>query len=111
MTSFAKLATSSMTTTREPAYAGGKIGDPIAHLSTAVACLPVMPVTPEVAFSLNIDVPYELMETYLDGDIDVKEGDIATIDGAEYRIFGVGDWPWPGTSQAFKHLILRKIKE
>lgn len=111
MTSFASMATESMTTQREPDYAGGKIGNPVDHLTTAVPCLPVMPLTIEVAASLNVENPFEVCETYVDGDIDVKEGDLATIAGQEYQVFSVGDWPWVGATEDFKHLILREIKK
>jgi len=90
---------------------GGKHGPPEAHLTTGVPCLPVMPVVEQVAAALQINTPFEVMETYVDDDIDVEEGDYATIDGLEYEVFAVGDWPWVSQQTiAFKHLILRQVK-
>lgn len=99
-----------MTTKREPAPSGGKISAPVAYLTTPVPCLPVMPIVPEVAASLNLENPFEVHETYVDGNIDVEEGDLASIDGVEYQVYAVADWPWQGTTTAFKQLILREIK-
>lgn len=107
--SFSRLATSTASTKRST-ISGGKFGTPAAYLS-GLSCLPVMPVSPEVAATLNVEVPYELMETYIDGNIDIVEGDLMTVDGVEYRVRAVGDWPFAYSSTAYKAIILEEYKE
>ena len=109
MTSFARLATSTATTKRS-VKTGGKFASPTASLS-GVACLPVMPVDPEVAATLNVEVPHEVMETYVDTAVDIVEGDLMTIDSIEYRVRAVGDWPFRYTSTAFKAIMLVEVKD
>lgn len=109
MTSFSRLATTTATTKRS-VKTGTKFGDPVAHLSE-IACLPVMPVDIEVAATLNVEAPFELMETYVDTAYDIVDGDLMTIDGIEYRVSAVGDWPFAYTSTAFKAIVLQEVKE
>lgn len=109
--SFSKMATSLMTTKGEPTLASGKFGDPEDKISDPVAVLPVMPITPEIAASLELEEPFEVMETFAEGDIDIQEGDIATIDSLEYEVVAVGDWPWPQTPEDFKRIMLRQVKK
>lgn len=108
MTSFERLATTTASTKRS-VKAGSQFGEPTSNLS-GVACLPVMPIDPQVAATMNVEAPYELMETFVDGVIDIVEGDLMTVDGIEYRVRAVGDWPFAYSSTAYKALVLEEVK-
>ena len=45
------------------------------------------------------------------GNEGVKEGDILLVGAVEYRVEAVGDWPFAYSSTAYKHLVLKEVKD
>lgn len=107
MSSFARLATLTVSTKRHPALVGGKRPEPVLHLS-GLMCIPLMPVDSEVRLRMGLDSPHELLQTFVDGDHDIHEGDYLTSGGIDYPIKAVAEWPWRGGVR--KHLILEDLK-
>lgn len=87
--------------------ASGKRGGVAANL-TGIKCLPLMPIEPEVAETINVDLPYELKETYVDGTLDIVEGDQFIVNSIEYAVRAVGEWPWRGAT--YLRLFCEEIK-
>lgn len=104
--SFARLATVSAETLRNPPAVGGKIGAPASNL-TALKILALMPVSPEIAQLYRLNSPREAYVTYTQGSPDVLEGDVLVIGAASYRIRGVGPWL---TDRNFLEIIVEQIK-
>lgn len=96
---------------RPPSISGGRRGKPTVHLED-VKCTPIDPVTEELVLREALDTPYELVQTYIKGDYDIKPGDIlVTAAGTEYPIRRVGDWDWDGDEdEAFKRLVMEDLK-
>jgi len=97
-----KLATTTATTKRSPAKAGGKVGPRVAHIATAFAVVPVMPVSPEVAEKYRLRSPRESYITYTQAVTDIIEGDGITIASVEYEVVGVAPW------HTFLEIIIEK---
>ncbi len=105
--SFAKMASQAASTKRNPLTTSGKRGAPTTNLAS-IKILPLMPLDPEIAERLNIQLPTEALQTFVDGTLDILEGDFLTVSAKDYRIRSVGDWPW--TTDGFKALILEEDK-
>lgn len=107
--SFARLATVTASTKRMGAVADGLSGD----LATQVAsfkCLPLDPLSPEVARMAGLDVFAELLQTMCEGGLDILEGDVLCVGDDSYNIRAVGQWNWSPTGTDTLRLILQEGK-
>ena len=66
-----------------------------------------MPVDPEMRKRLDLNTPHTIYETYLHGELDIKNGDRLVVDSVEYPIRSVAPWPWG--DDKFLHLILEDL--
>lgn len=112
MGSFAKMATVTASTKRSPAISGAKRGTPATNL-TGIACTPLDPADPGLRAELQQRLapegtPMEILQTFVDADLDIVEGDILVVSGAEYPIRAVADWSWRGSQ--YKHLLIEQLK-
>jgi len=107
--SFTRLATVTASTKRSPALADGKRGAPTTNLPS-LSCTPLDPVDPELRQRLQLDTPHELLQTFIDGSLDVHEGDILVVVNIEYPIRACADWTWPVDGLACRHLILEELR-
>jgi hypothetical protein len=107
--SFAKFATVTASTKRSPGVSGGKRGAPATEIAE-LSCTPLDPVQPEVAFRAGLENPFELLETFVDGTLDIKEGDILVVGSREYPIKSAAEWTWRRSGSRFLHLILEENK-
>lgn len=108
---FTALATKTATTKR--ASVSGtppKKGAAAAYITTPFACLPLDPVSQELANRLNLQSPYELKQTVVDGSLDIVEGDVLTMDGVDYPIRSVGEWDWTRGSTRFLTVVVEQMK-
>ena len=94
-------------TKRAPAMSDGRRGAATTYL-TGLAISSLDPVSPEVAMRVGTKGPNELLQVFVDGDVDVKEGDILVAGSREYPIRSCAEWDW-GTSK-FLHLVIEDIK-
>lgn len=112
--SFNRMAVVTASTKRPPALSGGKRGAPAAYL-TGVRCLPLdtaeqqMVRTYAARSGQALDTPLDMLQTMVDGNQDVKEGDILVVSGDEYPIRNINDWYWRGSK--FLHLLLERLDQ
>ena len=108
--SFARLASMTASTKRSPALSGGKRGEPIENI-TSLSCTPLDPVDAEIRQRLALDTPHELLQCFVDGGPDIKEGDILVVSGVEYPIRACGDWYWSPDKADYVALVLEDLKK
>jgi hypothetical protein len=107
--SFGIHATVTASTKRNPSISGGKRGTPTTNISS-LSCTPLDPVTPEIATRAGLNTPYEALETYVDADLDIIEGDILIVDTSEYQIKAVAEWGWRHGESEYLQLVLEELK-
>jgi len=95
-------------TKRSPAVAGGKVGEPVSHL-TDILIMPLMPAGEDIRAEAALNSPREAKETYCREE-DIIEGDHLVVEGVEYIIRWVGEWPWPDASEDFHRLAIEEVK-
>jgi hypothetical protein len=111
--SFRRIATVPFTTKRPPASVAGKRAVPAPYLTSAtLRCTPLEPADPggkgEILERLITESTVQLLETYADGALDMRLGDILVVDGRDYPIRGVGAWAWRGSR--FHALIVEDLQ-
>jgi len=67
-----------------------------------------MPVSPEVAARLPDRVPSELLQAFVPGNYDVREGDLLVYGTKEYPIRECSDWDL--RNRSLKMLVVDDIK-
>lgn len=107
--SFDRLAKVSASTKRPPAMSGGMRGEPETQIAS-LRCTPLDPADSQrardLAFRLRqeLDSPFVLLQTFVDASLDIREGDVLIVLGAEYPIRDVGSWAWDGSD--YLHLLV-----
>ena len=91
-TSFDRLATESASTKRATVV-DGKRGVPAVHVAT-LACTPLDPLGGDEGIRLRevLETPHELLQTFVAGETDVREGDVLVVDGKDYPVRVVANW-------------------
>lgn len=112
--SFRRLATVTAATKRPPALDGdGQRGEPTPQLAS-LTCTPLDPAEDQrardLAFRLRqvLDSPIMLLQTFVDASLDIIEGDVLVVLGAEYPVRGVDNWSWRGSR--YLRLLLEVAK-
>jgi len=106
---FAHMATVTASTKRVAAPVSGKTTTPAANL-TGVKCTPLDPVDAELQKRLGLDTPHELLQTFVEGGLDIREGDYLTVGGVDYPIRACEDWTWPVDALAFRRLVIEDLR-
>ena len=106
---FTRFATVTASTKRPPAISGGKRGAPAQNIAS-LSCFPLDPVDSEISERFGLDSPMELLQTFVQGGLDIKEGDLLVVSSTEYPIRAVGNWTWPPDSEDYLHLIVEELK-
>jgi hypothetical protein len=104
--SFARLATVTASTKRA-ALSSGKRGTPTTKIAS-LNCLPLDPVSAELRQRLQLDTPHEVLQTFVDADLDIIEGDTLTVGGVDYPIRAVEEWSYSGAE--YLRLVLENLK-
>ena len=107
MASFARMATVTASTQRSSGVTSGLEGIYLEHIAS-LKCLPLDPVTPELMLGVEGLAFHEVLQTTVDGGLDIVEGDLLLISGTKYPIRSVAEWDWKGTD--FLMLILEDPK-
>jgi len=102
-----RFLTVAASTKRSPAVVSGKRAAAQTKISS-LSCSPLDPVDPELKQRLAINTPHELLQTFVNGDLDVLEGDILTVSTVDYPIRSCAEWDWHGV--VFQRLILEDLK-
>jgi hypothetical protein len=106
---FLMLASETSSTKRPPALSGGVRGAPETFIAS-LRCLPLAPVDAETRQRLGIDTPHELRQTFIQGGLDIAEGDVLVVGSAEYPIRAVEEWWWPWDGEDTLRLILEELR-
>jgi hypothetical protein len=104
--SFQKLA-SLTASTKRATMSSGKRAAPTQHL-TGLKVHPLDPVDPELRQRLALDTPHELLQTFVEGNPDIVEGDVLTVAGEDYPIRSVADWTFG--ADVYRHLVIENLK-
>lgn len=107
MASFARMATVTASTKRSSGVSSGLEGA-YAEEIASLKCLPLDPVTPELMLGIEGLAFHEVLQTTVEGGLDIVEGDILIVDYYKYPIRSVADWNWKGTD--FLTLILEDAR-
>jgi len=107
--SFAKMATVTATTRREGAVVGGLPGA-MANVVVNFACFPLDPVTPETAAMMGLGNFAEILQTYCEGGLDIREGDQLLTGGVTYKVRAVGQWLWRPSGSNTLQIFLEETK-
>ena len=94
-------------TKRAPTMSGGLRGAAVTHL-TGLVISSLDPVTPEIALRVATNAPHELLQVFVEGSVDVKEGDILVVATKEYPIRSCAEWDWDDAK--YLHLVIEDIK-
>ena len=109
MTAFDRLELVDCSTKRAT-FTGGKRGKPSTNL-TGLKCTPLDPLTAEVAQRSTLNSPIEGWIAYIDGALDIKNGDVLVIGSNEYEIRAIGDYSnWGNSRTNWKELIVEEVK-
>jgi len=94
--------------TKRATLTGGLRGDPTTYL-TDLSISSLDPVTAELAMRIGTKAPEELLQTFIEGVHDVREGDYLTVNGRDYPIRSCAEWDWD-TDNLFMQVVLEDIK-
>lgn len=107
MASFARFATVTASTKRSPGVTSGLEGAFVVSIAS-LKCLPLDPVNSEVMLGIEGLAFHEVLQTSVEGGLDIKEGDLLVVATVEYPVRSVADWNWKGTD--FVRLIIEQVK-
>jgi len=107
--SFSRLATVTASTKRMGAVADGLSGDLVTQIAS-LKCLPLDPLSPEVARMAGLEGFAELLQTMCEGGLDILEGDVLYVGDNSYKVRAVGQWTWSPTGADTLRLILEEAK-
>ncbi len=107
MSGVIRLMPNLVETKRPPDVTDGRRAEPETFL-TNVPCSNLFPVEAEVAQLLPNKSPKELLQTFVPGTYDVKEGDTLVFDSRDYPIRAAAEWAL--NTKSVTHLILEDLK-
>lgn len=87
-----------------PMDAGGRRKEASLHLS-GLKCTPLDPVDEEIRSEAELSKPFQALQTFLEGDLDIREKDVLVVDGAEYVVRAAGAWRWDGRTKIVRLII------
>lgn len=108
--SFAYMARMTASTKRSPNPVSGNIGAAVENIAS-LSCFPLDSLTPEIQKRAALQSPEEFLQTFVQGGLDIKEGDILVYSGKDYPIKSCGNWCWPPDGEVFMYLVLEDIKD
>jgi hypothetical protein len=74
------------------------------HL-TGLKCTPLDPITEEIRMEVELSKPYQALQTFLAGEIDIREKDILTVDNVDYVVRACGKWRWSASDDTLRLII------
>ena len=107
---FRRMAMVTASTKRRPAVSGGLVGSAATEISS-LKCTPLDPVDPELRQRIpNVAASQELLQTFVQGGLDIQEGDLLVVGSTEYPIRACGDWYWPHDAADYVALVVEDVK-
>ncbi len=107
MASFDRMATVTASTKRRGAIVSG-LEPAYTEQIASLSCLPLDPVDPEIAMGIEELSFREVLQTAVEGGLNIVEGDLLVVGADEYPIRGVEDWEWKGSMYKILYLEDRK---
>lgn len=108
--SFSKLATVTASTKRGGGIDADGLEEAYAEEIATLKCLPLDPVMPELGQGVEGLSFREILQTSVEGGLDIVEGDILVVDSDEYPIRAVAEWTWPPDETDYMTLTLEDRK-
>lgn len=108
--SFTLVASVDASTKREAAIASGKAGSPATNIAS-LKCTPLYPVAnaSEWRETLGLKTLVNLLQTFVQGDLDIIAGDVLVIDDKEYPVRFVNAYDF-ARMDVRRQLILEDLK-
>lgn len=105
------LQTVTASTLRRPDIGADKKRGAATENVASLSCTPLDPLTdPNLIQRFGTQAGTEILVTYVQGGLDIVEGDILVVSSAEYPIRAVGDWTWRPAGTDYQMLIVEEIK-
>ncbi len=104
MSSFDQLSSVPASTKRSGGIVNGLETGYVENIAS-LRCLPLDPVEPEIAQSVE-GAWHEVLQTTCEGSLDILRGDILVVGSNEYEIRAISDWTWPPTGLVYQTLLL-----
>ena len=109
MSSFELMATVMASTRRSGGISDG-LEAAYAEEIVSLKCLPLDPVSAEIAQGFEGLSFREILQTQVEGGLDIVEGDLLVVDSVEYPIRAIEDWTWPPDGKNCMLLYLENRK-
>ena len=107
---FTLRATTTASTKRSPALAGGKVGAPVEEIAD-LACYPLVQLSdPALVERFATKAASLVYETFVQDGVDIQTGDVLVISGTDYLVVGVNAYPWPGPGGNRLHVIVEGVQ-
>ena len=106
--SFTRLASVTASTKRQDAVVDGLSGGMETKI-TSLKCMPIDPITPEVAQTAGIEAWVGLFQTMTQGSLDIDNGDQFIVGSVTYKVRAAVDWYWSPTVDNTTLIILEKL--
>lgn len=107
--SFDKLKTEDASTKRAGEVDSSGLSGGLETKIASLDCLPVDPITPELAQIAGLDVWVGLYQTMVDGDLDILAGDQFIAASKTYKVRAVADWDWCPETDVMSLLVLEDV--
>ena len=107
MASFDELASVTASTKRSGGITDG-LETAYAEEIASLKCLPLDPVSPDLALGIEGLGWRETLQTATQGDLDIVEGDLLVVGSDEYPVRAVAEWEWRGSEYKLLYLEDRK---
>lgn len=101
---FDRMATKTGSIKRPPELDGDFKRGEAESVAGTFSCFPVDPLGAELATSVPFEKPEQARQTFVNNDVDIREGDILVVDGREYPVKYVDDYVWRST--VYRHVFL-----
>jgi|WetSurMetagenome_2_1015567.scaffolds.fasta_scaffold174360_2 hypothetical protein len=106
-----RFLTVTASTKRAPLLTAGKRGAAVTQVVT-LKCAPLDPVDSALSSDLRqrlaLNTPHELLQTFVEADLDIERGDVLVVGSDEYPIRSCAKWAWRGT--VYRHLVVEDLK-
>lgn len=107
MASFDRMASVTASTKRSGGITDG-LETAYAEKIASLKCLPLDPVSPDLALGIEGLSWRETLQTATEGDLDIVEGDLFVVATVEYPVRAVAEWEWKGSEYKMLYLEDRK---
>lgn len=79
------------------------------QISAGLSASDLMPMSPELAARLGLQAPYNTLQIFVKGPVDLKSGDYLTVDGQDYPVRSVARWTL--RSRVYHLVIVEQLKK